>query len=428
MPICQTYKSFYHITFLTQERILINKSAQNHRRVYWFWFHPLPSSLSLPSVTVGDIRVFRKTAFQGGSMSSNMETTEIGAESQIELAHLPLICGLPDDIALFCLARVPRKYHALLKCVSKRWRELVCSKEWHSYRQKHNLDETWIYALCRDKFEQLCCYVLDPNASRKSWKRIQDLPPSSLKRKGMGFEVLGKEVYLLGGCGWVEDATDEVYCYDAAVNAWNKAAPLSTARCYFASEVLNDKIYAIGGLGSNSSDPRSWDTYDVHTNTWRSQSDANVVPDIEDSIALDGKIYIRCGSSAVSSHVYAVVYEPSRGTWQHADADMASGWRGPAVVVDGTLYVLDQSSGTRLMMWQGDRKEWTAVGRLSPLLTRPPCRLVAIGKSIFVIGKGLSTVVLNVGDARNAGGVMVSSSVTKSTSDDDVICCKCVAI
>lgn len=43
------------------------------------------------------------------------------------------------------------------------------------------------------------------------------LPPRVLKRKGMGFEMLGNKVYLLGGCGWCEDATGEVYCYDASL-------------------------------------------------------------------------------------------------------------------------------------------------------------------------------------------------------------------
>ncbi|KAJ7951137.1 F-box/kelch-repeat protein [Quillaja saponaria] len=274
--------------------------------------------------------------------------------NEVEVTYPPIICGLPDDISLFCLAKVPRKYHSLLKCVSRRWRDVISSEDWHSYRQKHKLDETWIYALCRDKFDQICCYVLDPTSSRRCWKLIQALPPCSLKRKGMGFEVLGKKLYLLGGCGWSEDATDEVYSYDASMNTWTEAAPMSTARCYFACEVLDEKIYAIGGLGSNSSDPHSWDTYNPWTNSWKSHSDLNIVPAIEDSVVMDGKIYIRCGTSAVTSHVYAVVYEPSSGTWQHADADadMVSGWRGPAVVVDGTLYVLDQSSGTRLMMWQ----------------------------------------------------------------------------
>ncbi|KAL6322701.1 hypothetical protein AAG906_015387 [Vitis piasezkii] len=292
--------------------------------------------------------------------------SELEGISRIELAQSPLICGLPDDIALICLARVPRN--------------LVSSEEWHAYRQKHKLDEPWIYALCRDKFEQVCCYVLDPYSTRRSWKLIEGFPPRSLKRL---FEVMGKKVYLLGGCGWLEDATDEVYTYDASTNRWSEAAPLSTARCYFACEVLNGKIYAIGGLGSKSSDPHSWDTYNPHTNSWKSHSDPNIVPDIEDSIVLDEKIYIRCGTSSLTSHVYAVVYDPSSGTWEHADADIVSGWQGPAVVIDGTLYVLDQSLGTRLMMWQKESRKWVAVGRLSPLLTRPPCRLVAIGKSIL---------------------------------------------
>ncbi|KAF8413173.1 hypothetical protein HHK36_001149 [Tetracentron sinense] len=359
-----------------------------------------------------------------------MELQESESEglTHIEPTHTPLINGLPEDIALFCLARVPRKYHMLLKCVSKRWRELVCSKEWHSYRQKHNLEETWIYALCRDKSDQVSCYVLDPNSSRRCWKLIQGFPPRCLKRKGMAFEVLGKKVYLLGGCGWSEDATDEVYCYDASANTWDEASSLSTARCYFACEALNEKLYAIGGVGSNSSDPCSWDTFDPHKNSWTSYSDLNIVPDIEESFVLDGKIYIRCGASTISPHVYAVVYEPTSGTWQHADEDMVSGWRGPAIVVDGILYVLDQSSGTRLMMWQKESRDWVVVRRLSLLLTRPPCRLIAIRKNIFVIGKGLSTMVFDVSKAGNMVGMMISSSIPKLASDDDVISCKALAI
>lgn len=147
-----------------------------------------------------------------------------------EVNNSQLICGLPDDISLFCLARVPRKYHSVLKCVSRRWRDLVCSEEWHLYRQKHKLDEMWIYALCKDRFDEISCYVLDPTSSRRCWKLMQGLPPRILKRKGMGFEVLGKKMFLLGGCGWSEDATNEVYAYDAALNSWVEASPLSTPR------------------------------------------------------------------------------------------------------------------------------------------------------------------------------------------------------
>lgn len=157
------------------------------------------------------------------------ESMDIGL-SQDDTGQSSLIPGLPDEISLSCLARLPRKYHAVLNCVSKKWRDLVCSEEWYSYRQKHHLEETWIYALCRDKFDPICCYVLDPNQLKSRWKRIQGLPSCCLKRKGMGFEVLGKKVYLFGGCGWIEDATSEVYCYDIAANSWSEGAPLSIAR------------------------------------------------------------------------------------------------------------------------------------------------------------------------------------------------------
>ncbi|KAL9430170.1 hypothetical protein AB3S75_025535 [Citrus x aurantiifolia] len=338
---------------------------------------------------------------------------------------VPLISGLPDDIALFCLARVPRRYHAVLKCVSRRWRGLLHSEEWCAYRRKHNLDETWIYAFCRDnKLERLCCYVLDPNSTRRGWKMIHELPTRALRRKGMGFEVLGKNAYLLGGCGWSEDATSEVYCYDASMNTWTDATPMSTARCYFACGVLNQKIYCIGGLG----DTHSWDVYDPCTNNWKLHTEPNIFTEIEDSFVMDGKIYIRCSASAATSHFCALVYEPSTDSWLHADANMASGWWGPAVVVDDALYVLDQSSGTKLMMWQKESREWAPVGRLSPLLTRPPCKLVAIGKTIFVIGKGCSAVVIDVGKIGNIGGIMVSSSIPKLNDNDDIISCKCLAI
>ena len=138
-------------------------------------------------------------------------------------------------------------------------------------------------------------------------------------------------------------------------------------------EVLDEKLYAIGGLVSNSSN-HSWNTFDPLTNCWTFHIDPNIGSDIKDSVVLDGRIYVRCARHPdVTRRVFVVVHEPSSGTWQYADADMVSGWTGPAVVVDGTLYVLDKSLGTSLMMWHKDQ-----VGKLSPWLTRPSFRCMVI--------------------------------------------------
>ncbi|XP_073152452.1 F-box/kelch-repeat protein SKIP4 [Henckelia pumila] len=325
-----------------------------------------------------------------------------------------LIPGLPDGIVVSCLARVPRMYHPLLKRVSKGWKELLCSKEWVSYRLKHHVAETWIYALCMNKFEELCIYMLDPNHLKRGWKCVQGLPSCFLKRKGVGLEVLGTKLFLFGGCGWVEDATCEVCFYDALTNMWSSAVCLSTPRSYFAHEVLNGKIFAIGGLGSKLGHTNSWDSYDPHTNCWSPRIDPNFIPDVKDSLVSDGKIYVKCGSSSILSHAYAIVYEPFNETWNRADADLVSGWCGPAVVMDIDYYRLHKS-------------EWIAVRHIS-YRVRPPCRLVAVDKKMFVIGKGLSTVMLDVRDIYRVDRVLVSSSVPGLITVNDVISCKSLAI
>ncbi|XP_027115172.1 F-box/kelch-repeat protein SKIP4-like isoform X2 [Coffea arabica] len=383
----------------------------------------------VPGFVLG--RVERFSSMESDSDSST--STEISdgwydGVRQYDPVQSSLIPGLPDDITFFCLARVPRKYHAVLKCVSKRWRDLVSSEEWYLYRKKHHLEETWIYALCKDELDHLGCYVLDPNRLLSGWKRIQGLPGCCKRRRGMGFEVLGKRVYLIGGCGYIEDATNEAYCYDAGTNCWSEAARLPVARCYFACQAVDNKIFAIGGSDPGSSNLQSLDAYDPQTNCWNSHVDPNVLDDIEDSVVLDGKIYVRCGSSAVSSHVYAVAYEPSSGTWEQAAPDMVMGWRGPAIVVNGTLYVLNQTSGTQLIMWQKDTRQWISVRRFSSKWTRPPCRLVAIGEDILIIGKGLSTMVFSTKNAGKMDGIMLSSSFRGLNSDLEVINCRSIAV
>ncbi|XP_039168886.1 F-box/kelch-repeat protein SKIP4-like [Eucalyptus grandis] len=356
----------------------------------------------------------------GTAMGSVLSRFQVAARN--EPSHEPLIPSLPDDVALFCLARVPRKFHPKLRLVCKQWRDMVWSDEWYSFRRYFNFDEALIFALCGANQQYSHCYMLDPSSSPRLWKHLS-IPPQISPRIGVGFGALGKKIYLLGGYKDPQSVSHQVYCCDVSANKWCRTTSLSIPRCYFACEVLDEKIYAIGGSGTAD----SWDTYDPCTNGWISQVDPILIPNIKDSVVLDGQIYIRCGGFPLLPHVYAIMYKPSRGSWQHVDADMASGWKGPAVVIDGALYVLDYSSGLRLMKWRKESKDWVVVKSLSQRLIQPPCRLVAIGKELFVIGKGLSTLMFNVDQSENSGE-MVESSISPLTSNYDVISCKVVAV
>lgn len=337
-----------------------------------------------------------------------------------------LISGVPDDILNLCLARVPREHHMAMKCVSRRWRDSICSDGFCDYRSKSNMTEPWIYALCRHTSGRVYLHVLIP--SRRSWRRVNQIPRHITFRDGMGFAVLGKRLFVLGGCGWVEDASDDVYCYDAAMNTWlHLLPPLSTKRCFFACETLGEKVMAIGGLGVNSRASQTWDIYDPITRACVSCSDANIVPEIEDSFVMDGKVYVRGGAGS-----YAAVYDGSTKVWERVDDDMASGWLGPAVVVgDEDLYVLDQSFGATLTMWCKETRMWIRIGKLSQLVMTQQCRLVCVGSNIFVIGKDCSTVVIDVENAwkKTMNGVMVCSSIPKTWDDHIyVITCKSIAV
>ncbi|KAI0493715.1 hypothetical protein KFK09_023839 [Dendrobium nobile] len=341
--------------------------------------------------------------------------------------HVPLIYGLPDDLAILCLSKVPRQFHHVLRCVSKRWSALLCSKEFSSCRSRQNLRETWIYAMCVNKYRVNCCYVLNPYPSSKHWKLLQRIPSECIGREGMSFEALGNKLFLLGGCSCQENPTNEVYSYDTSTEKWEKAARMPTARCYFLSAALGNKIYVTGGLGLSSDASNSWDIYDYHSNNWSSYEDTSLIPDIVKSFIFEGKVYTI--HNTWIDRQFARAYDPSSRKWEDANQQMSSCARGPTVVVRDTLYMLDETYGTRLMMWQNEAKEWVPLGRLAQMLTKPPCQLVAVGSCIFIVGQKLSTVVVDMEKAAQVEGVLVGSSlVPKLDNDLSVISCKTIAI
>nr|CAD1840858.1 unnamed protein product [Ananas comosus var. bracteatus] len=317
-----------------------------------------------------------------------------------ESSHVPLIPGLPDDIALLCLARVPRRYHHALRCVSRRWRVLLCSEEWRLCRQKNNWEETWVYAVCRDKNKGVQIYVLDPDRASRCWRVIQVIETPWMKREGASFETLGKKLYLFGGCGGGKNAVDDVYCYDASANRWETVARMPTARCYSVSTSVNDKLYVMGGLGSDGAAPNSLDVFDSDSNTWSSHESSMLTRNVIKIIPVDEKLYT-VHNETQNGYPFAGVYDPLSRSWHAEENGIAVCFYGPTVVIDRTVYMLDQYLG--LMVWQ-EETSWDPLGRLSYLLTRPPCQLVTIGRSIFAIGRGLSTVIADVDTAAKVPG------------------------
>ncbi|XP_078435973.1 F-box/kelch-repeat protein SKIP4-like isoform X2 [Wolffia australiana] len=343
--------------------------------------------------------------------------------------HAPLISGLPDDIALICLAWVPRRYYNILRCVSKRWKSLLGSKEFQQSRKEHNMQESWVYAVCRLASGRIAYYVLDPFSRRRCWTALQSVPPQCCKREGMSFETLGSKLFVLGGCSWQEDATDEVYVYDAFTNTWGRAASMPTPRCYFLSTVLGNGIYVANEAYVSSTPLQTWDMYDTCSNIWIKNHDLQLPTDVHKLIPLHGMIYT---IHELSPNVfYRGILGSTAGDEGKclAGPDLALCCYSPTVLVGENLYMLDQSQGAKLMMWRREHDQWDMVGRLSPLLIKPPCQLAAYGRTILVVGRGLTAAAFDVDKAGRVIGTMVSSySIPEVDPSISVLSCKTITL
>lgn len=184
------------------------------------------------------------------------------------------------------------------------------------------------------------------------------------------------------------------------------------------SQSLNEKLYIAGGLGLTDKSPNSWDIYDSATNSWCAHKNPMLTPDIVKFVALDGELVTIHKASWNSRMYFAGIYDPLDCTWRGTENEIALCFSSPTVVVDGTLYMLEQKIGTKLMMWEKGTKEWVMLGRLSDKVTRPPCELVAIGRKIYVIGRGLSIVTIDVDTATRVNGFLVTTSVGPLVEED----------
>ncbi|KAI3859941.1 hypothetical protein MKX03_007004 [Papaver bracteatum] len=122
-----------------------------------------------------------------------------------------------------------------------------------------------------------------------------------------------------------------------------------------------------------------------------------LVPSLPDHVLVGG-----CGWFEDDEVYY---YDASRNTWDTT---------APLSTARSGYKQLDHSLGSKILFLR--LKNHSSIGRLSPLLTRTPCRL------------GPGTVSFDVSRSVNVEGLMVSSSIPRSSSDDDVICCTVLSI
>lgn len=110
----------------------------------------------------------------------------------------PLIPGLPDDLAIACLIRVPRVEHNKLRLVCKRWYRLLAGNFFYSLRKSLGMAEEWVYVIKRDRDGRISWHAFDP--TYQLWQPLPPVPVEYSEALGFGCAVLsGCHLYLFGG-------------------------------------------------------------------------------------------------------------------------------------------------------------------------------------------------------------------------------------
>lgn len=142
----------------------------------------------------------------------------------IDDSESPILPGLPDDVAKYCLALVPRSNFPAMGGVCKKWRSFIQSKEFITVRKLAGLLEEWLYILTMDaEGKESRWEVLDCLGNKHC---LLPLMPGPLKF-GFGVVVLNGKLLVMAGYlvnNGTAFASADVYLYDSCLNRFDFSA------------------------------------------------------------------------------------------------------------------------------------------------------------------------------------------------------------
>lgn len=271
----------------------------------------------------------------------------------------PLLPGLPDDLAIACLIRVPRADHWKLRLVCRKWHRLLAGNYFYGLRRRLGLAEQWVYAVKRDGRDGRVSWdVLDP--SRGAWRPLPPVPREYADADGFGCAVLGGcHLYLLGGMDPRRGgAMRRVVFYSARSNRWHRAPDMLRRRQCFGACVIGNRLYVAGGeSGGGGGGLRSAEVFDPAKNRWSfvAEMTAAMVPIV--SAVHRGQWYVK--GLGAQQQVLCQAYSPEADAWSVVLDGMVTGWRSPSACLDGRLYASDCRDGCRLRAYDEAADTWT---------------------------------------------------------------------
>ncbi|CAL4981748.1 unnamed protein product [Urochloa decumbens] len=315
--------------------------------------------------------------------------------------HVDLIPGIPDDVAVDCLARVPHASHRALRRVCRGWRSAAAAPSFASARAAAGANEDLVYMLQfgnpsaasdADKDDAPAnapAYgVAVYNVTTGEWRREPGAPP--VVPVFAQCAAVGASVAIIGG--WDPRSFEpvaDVHVLDASTGTWRRASPMASPRSFFACAEAGGKIYVAGGHDKHKNALKTAEAYDPVADAWdplpdmseeRDECDGMATVAGDRFLAVSGYRTARQGGFERD----AEWFDPAARAWRRLERVRAPP-SAAHVVVKGKVWCIE---GTAVMEWIGMRRGWREVGPYPPGLKAGTARAVCVGGGEKVVVTG----------------------------------------
>ncbi|XP_078162515.1 galactose oxidase/kelch repeat superfamily protein [Carex rostrata] len=355
------------------------------------------SSLQAPVHKLGDSQMKLTPKFRFGTVALSPTISATADPNTLPEPPVQLIPGLPDDVALNCLLRLPVKSHLSCRLVCRQWHNLFSSKShFFTLRKTLKLQSPYLFTLayhrCTGKIEWR---VFD--LTHLSWHSIPAMPcRDHACPRGFGCVSLPKIGSLLVCGGLVSDMDCPLHLvlkYDVCKNKWTVLPPMLSARSFFGGGVIGGRVYVAGGYSTNQFELNSTEVYDPVKGMWDPVAGMGIHMAASDSAVIDGKLYVTEGCAwPFFSSPRGRIYDPKPNKWESMATGMREGWTGLGAVYDNRLFVISEYERMRVKVYDMESDMWDPVdGPPLPERVKKPFSVSCLERQgrIVVVGRGL---------------------------------------
>ncbi|QHO14747.1 hypothetical protein HN51_030282 [Arachis hypogaea] len=161
-----------------------------------------------------------------------------------------LIPALPNEVAVRCLARVPRRHYKALSQVSGPIRSLLASPIFYNAHSAFHGKQPFLYLHLHPNCGLPSQWWAFSLASPPSPSKVMPfpIPPLPSPTYQAAYAILGHHIYVIGGhLGGI--LSQQVWILDCRINRWRQGPSMLIPRVGASTAVADGKIYVMGGRG-----------------------------------------------------------------------------------------------------------------------------------------------------------------------------------